>query len=416
LTLALPRSSLNGQATTTTANFGLTTHPIANLAVAAKVRTYDYGNSTPALHLKSFVVSDRTITPADSQDFEAKPFSKNNADVSASYRLFNALSLSAGYAWETWNRDSSLRNLAKTTETTPRVSLDYTGLDWVSFRGSYSTGSRRSNSFYTASSSELTDFRRFDLADRDRTRTTLGATVTPIDQLTVSLSWQEWDDNYPHSLYGTQTDNSKASGIDADWSPNSRFTIGAGYTTEDLTNVLSSRYRTGAVGSVTDNNLTYKWYAQDKGNATTTYASINAILVPDKLDVGGNFSIYDSHWQMFNVNPQVPTGGTAANIASATTETWPEVTARMTPMALFVRYHYTSDWAVTLRYQQETYNQNDFRFLAPTWTNVTGNLPAAIGNYHFLSDNFLPYNAGWVTLLISYKPSAMPFARGRPAL
>ena len=71
---------------------------------------------------------------------------------------------------------------------------------------------------------------------------------------------------------------------------------------------------------------------------------------------------------------------------------------------------------MTIRYQQETYNQNDFRFLAPTWTNLTGNLPSAIGNYHFLSDNFMPYTAGWVTLLISYKPSAMPFARGRPTL
>jgi hypothetical protein len=51
----------------------------------------------------------------------------------------------------------------------------------------------------------------------------------------------------------------------------------------------------------------------------------------------------------------------------------------------------------------------------------SGDLPGTIGQvagsntgqYHFLGDNFHPYTANWFTVLISYHPALIPFARGR---
>jgi hypothetical protein len=57
--------------------------------------------------------------------------------------------------------------------------------------------------------------------------------------------------------------------------------------------------------------------------------------------------------------------------------------------------------------------------LAVPW--AAGDLPATIGQisgsangqYHFLGDNYHPYTANSVMLMISYHPSLMPFVKPR---
>ena len=83
----------------------------------------------------------------------------------------------------------------------------------------------------------------------------------------------------------------------------------------------------------------------------------------------------------------------------------------------------------------EKYSQTDFRTVAPVFTTTGLNgapaarrsdsrpaiLPGTIGQvagsntgqYHFLGNNFHPYNANWITLLVSYHPALIPFAKGR---
>ena len=432
----LPRASLDGRVKTTMVNLSATSRPINNLSLAAKYRNYDRTDETAPFHLLAMVVSDRTVTPADSETRETDPFTKSNTDLRAAYQLMPALSLTAGYSWENWKRNADVRNdVGETKEKGPRVSLDYSGIEWLTLHGSYATGERRGNG-YLISGTEITDFRRFDLADRDRKQTNILATVTPIDQVNVSFNYQLGDDKFPNSLYGTQSDKSESKGVDVDWTPISRVSVSGGYSRDDATNVLKSRYRTGAAGSVTDNNLSYVWINTNTDKNTTTYASINAVLIPDKLEFAGSISNIDGHFFVYNVNPTTPTGGTAAQNLAATAENWPEVTQNLKPVSLSLRYSYTADWAMTLRYQAENYQQNDFRTLAPVFTNtglstgtplpgnLTGNLPASIGavtgsntgQYHFLSSGYLPYVANWFTILISYHPSALPFSKARSTI
>ena len=137
---------------------------------------------------------------------------------------------------------------------------------------------------------------------------------------------------------------------------------------------------------------------------------------------------------MLNFNPVPPAGGTATNVLNATAEDWPEIATKLIPMALALRYRYTPDLGITLRFQYEKYEQTDFHTSAPVFTSnglasgtpitsFTGDLPGAIGQvagtntgqYHFLGNNPYPYNTAWITLLINYYPSLMRFSRGRPA-
>jgi hypothetical protein len=172
----------------------------------------------------------------------------------------------------------------------------------------------------------------------------------------------------------------------------------------------------------------------NKDKNITMFGNLNATLIPDKLDLAGNWSLIDSRWQMFNVNLTTPTGGTATQNLSATAQNWPEVKQRLEPMSVALRYHYSRDWAMTFRFQVEKYSQTDFRTTAPVFTTTglndgpimpvgfsPGDLPGTIGQvagsntgqYHFLGNNFHPYSGNWVTLLVTYHPALIPFARGR---
>jgi MtrB/PioB family decaheme-associated outer membrane protein len=445
---ALQRGSLEGRTRNTTVNLSATTHPFDRLTLAGRYRNFDYSNQTPPFRIKALIVSDRTVTVSDSAAAIPLPFTKANSDFSASYQLARALTFTAAYAIEDWKRDdqagaglpydgnASVRNnVAKTSEKTPRVSLDFATLEWLSIHASYLSGRRRGDSKYIEASTEIIGFRRFDIADRDRRRANVMVSLLPVDAVTVELTFQTGDDRYPASQYGTQSDKSRMGGIDVMWNPADRLTASAGYTHEDAKNILNSRFRTGAAGSVTFDNPTYKWTNTNVDKNTTAYASLTANLIPEKLDLIGSASLMDGRYRVLNSNPVAPSGGTATNVLNATAEDWPEIATKLIPVALALRYRYAADWALTLRYQYEKYDQTDFHTSAPVFTSnglasgtpitsFTGDLPGTIGQvagsntgqYHFLGNNYYPYNTGWVTILISYYPSLMPFARGRPAL
>ncbi len=428
------RPSLDGKVQMSTVNISATSRPIKGLSLAAKYRNFSYSNKTAPFQLQAMIVSDRSIALADSEKMETDPYNKINTDVSASYELLRGLQLQVGFGMEDWNRNADVRNTPNTREKTPRVAIDYNGLEWVSLHASHSRGTRRYDS-YTTSGTEITNFRRFDVSNRDRDRSTLLATFTPFDELQVGLSYVVANDSFPGSQYGTTSDKSTMSGVDIDWTPSKTFAFSVGFTNESIDNILQMRYRTGAVGSVTDDNPTFKWTNTNQDRNATVYASVNMSLIPDVLDAQASISRMQGSWHMLNVNAGVPTGGTAANMLAATVESWPEVTSETTPMSFALRYRVNESWGLTLRYQQENYKQTDFRTSVPLFTSTTlagsgtplfpnwwTNLPGAVGTlsgsnvgtYHFLGNNYNPYNAQWLTFSVSWHPAALPIDIGRP--
>ena len=415
--VTVPRSSLGGDVQTSMMNASLTSRPTQDLSLSARLRSFDYKNNTPPLAMPQLVINDRSLAAGDTSG--ANPFTKTNADLSANYRLPHSFSLGAGYAQEKWTRDPDRRNVTHTSESTPRVSLDFRGIDWLMLRSSYSKGSRRSDDYHQNNTTENPDFRRFDQADRDRERVSLLLVATPMEQsaplnqMSFTLDWTIGHDGYPNSPFGVQSDNSAMTSAAVDWAPSARFSVGAGFVREDFANLLHQRYRSGTQLA----NPTFDWVDRNTDRINTAFASFTANLIEDKLDVGGNFSLSDAMFHVYTVNPLPPsgTGATASNLLQATAADWPKVTQRSLPLTAFVRYLYNPDWAMTLRYQVETYNQNDFRTQNPSYV-APGVLSPQIGNYYFEGNSYQNYYAGWVTLVITWKPGALPFARGRSTL
>jgi MtrB/PioB family decaheme-associated outer membrane protein len=421
----LPETSAHGQARTTVANATLTTRPFRNFNITARYRNFDYANSTPSVAFtKSTALNDRSVIAGETT--EVRPFSKANGDVSATYQLRRGLHASVGYATESWTRDIEVRNVGKTNEKTPRYSLDFTGIWWLTLHGSYAKGERRIDGAYVpASSSENPDARIFDVADRNRERINFQASINPVQQLTFTGTWELRHDLYPHSLYGTQSEASAMVGGDIDFTPNKFVSMNVGYTSDRMTNFGRFRYRTGSVDSLL-NNPTWDWLTHNNDQLLTPYGSITATLIPDRLEGGATWSQASGQFQLKAMNPVTPAKGTAAQIASATAFDFPVVTQKMTPLSVFARYNVSPDWAVTVRYQMEKYNQTDYRVANPpnpnpvagglsySPTNITsGPLYTQIGNYYFLSNYYQNYNAGWMTILINYHPRFLPFGSAR---
>lgn len=409
--LARSRGSLEGEAKTSTLSASVTSRPWPKVTLSAKLRSFDFSNQTPAFAIDSIAISDRSV--AAGVEAETHPYTKTNGELGANYRLARFFTASAGYATEKWTRPWEEANVKTTNEHTARVSVDYNGVDWLSFKASYKKGVKRGGAYST---DENPDFRRFYLADRDREQINFLAQLMPSDSFTVGLTWQVGHDAFPNSIYGTQSDNNTMTGADVDWIASARLSFSAGYAKETYHNRINMQYRTGAVGSATINNPTYRWVNRNVDGNTTVYASFNATLIPEKLSAGGSVSLADAHFTVFNANPTTPTGGTAAQNLSATAVDFPEVSQKTQPMTLFFRYRYAADWALTLQYQGETYNQNDYRSLPPSYTGLGGDLPTSIGNFKFFGNNYRNYNANWMTMFITWKPSALPFTRGRSTI
>src|ERR1019366_2536670 len=79
------RASLDGRVTTSTFNASLTSHPLKELSVAARYRSYQYQTTTAPVQVATMVISARSLTGGDTAVY--KPFSKDNYSVSANYRL-----------------------------------------------------------------------------------------------------------------------------------------------------------------------------------------------------------------------------------------------------------------------------------------------------------------------------------------
>lgn len=403
----VPRSSLQGQAGTSMINVTVNSHPLKDLTLTARARSFQYRNSTPELALTNLVISDRSVAAGDTST--ARPYTKNNAEFSAGYRLPWNFNLTAGYAWEQWLRDSTVRNVHATNEVTPRVSLDYMGVEWLTLRASYSKGSRRGGAYNQTNGVENPDFRRFDEADRDRERTNFEATVMPVDQLSLTATWEVGHDGYPNSTYGVQSDKSIMAGGSVEWSPSKRFMLNFGYSREDYNDVLQQQYRTGSTPA-TLNNLTWVWVNNNTDHVNTTYAGFTAVLVPGEWDAGGTYSLSDATFLMAAFNPVTPTGGTAAQNLSATATDFPAVTQKLHPQSYFLRWTYSADWAFTLRYNVESYNQDDYR--VQTLTPAIG----ATANHINLSSYYQNYNVGWMSISASWHPSLLKFGTARSTM
>jgi MtrB/PioB family decaheme-associated outer membrane protein len=406
--LALPANSLDGDVRTLLANLRFTSRPWRDITVAARYRFYDFDDRTPSLVFPAEVVTDTTLN-TESVASSRFSYTKHNAGADIGWRLLTPLSLKVGYEWERWDRDSRHREAPLTDEHTPKLSLDYTPLDWLLLRTSYAHSWRRISNYNTFAHLAHTVLeeeslqgeipqaqdillRKYDEADRDRDRADLLVQLTPVDTLTLTPNLSFRHDNYQNSPLGLQEDLSWAAGFDVTWSLMEGLALFASYMHEQYDARQRSRYREPPNQL---ENPTFDWVAKNLDIVDTVGAGIDAALIPKTLDLRLAWNFSTALGKMRAFNPVTPTGGTAAQNASATATNFPNITDRLHQLEASLKYQITPASYLRFRYIFEQFNITDFR---------TDNIEPFMGGTDiFLGAQIRDYTAHIFAITLGYR-------------
>ena len=398
--LDLPKSSLDGDVRILLFNLNATSRPLNPLTLTARYRVYDYNDQTDEIIFDGRVDADQTFNVEDTTATRF-PYTKHNAGMDARWRILTPLAFTVGMGWERWDRTDKHREAPITDEFMPKASLDYTPTDWMLLRATYAPSFREINDYNSfahvahvsleepglGTGTQHFRLRKFDEANRDRQRGDLLLQLTPLDTLTTSLTYSIRKDDYTHSLFGLQKDDSWAAGIDVTWTPHERLSMSASYVREESLAQLRSKYR--ATGQL--DNPTYDWVARNSDAIDTFGAGVNATLIPRVLDLGLNWNFSYALWRMKAFNPLTPTPAAS----STTAENFPAIEDTLNRLEAFLRYHFWKNWTAKLQYVFESFQKTDFR---------TDHLLPSEGTTNiFLGNDLKNYDAHILALTLGYR-------------
>ncbi|NOR51979.1 MAG: MtrB/PioB family decaheme-associated outer membrane protein, partial [Gammaproteobacteria bacterium] len=228
MTNPLPRSSLDGEVKLTTVQLKLTSHPITELRLNADVRYNDRQNQTP-VDVYSYVVLDSH----SGGSIQNRPYSFTNTRINlgANYR-FNAItSLRGGYKYNDMDRDYINAERDNTQENTLFAKWKIKPLSSIDV-ALYAETSSRDGSEYNTLSNENPALRKFNLANRERTK--LGAKIDYMvtDKLFLSATADYNEDDYKNSTIGLTKASQPAYTFDFSYQPRNNITTYGYYAYE----------------------------------------------------------------------------------------------------------------------------------------------------------------------------------------
>lgn len=394
---SLPERSLDGEINVVSQSYFFSSRPIPKLGFTARYRIYDLNNDTQRIEFPGYVRFDAVWEdiPRISVPYEYKI---NRGDATVSYD-FGPLDLEGGYRYLKWNR--KFRNVHETTEDTFIVAANLRVLGWAQLRASYETG-KRDRSEYDVDSDRfshaeeeplaiLPALRRFDQAERDIDRFFGLLQLTPMGDLTLSVSYLFSEEDYSREpvvdasglRYGLVDSKSESLTAEADYSPSDRWSLYGFYTREKISNFLRGR-QSGATPS-TDPLADWTADMDDKVDSFGGGATVS--LVPEKLD----FRASTRYQRVNGMNDlDSPPGGTpdlAFSIAKFDdTKIW--------NVAAEFEYHLPGLWTLALGGWLEDYEVSD---------SATSGLTNYVPGSFFLAANDSDYQAKVAYLRASYR-------------
>ena len=222
-------------------NYALTSRPLTSVWFNVRYRQYQVDNRTEPFLVNGSVNYDTSPVAVIK---ESEPFGQNRHtfDADATYSPIRILGFRAGYTREEVNR--TYRIIEDTTEDIGRVSMDVTGVSWLTVRGVFEHSKRRGSAANEAeliAIGEQPTLRHYDISDRDQDRFSTIITVSPASTFSFngSVAWGKQD--YPGTNFGVQSADSNVYSLGFDYVPRDGVSIGAMYGWERYTAFQKSR-------------------------------------------------------------------------------------------------------------------------------------------------------------------------------
>jgi MtrB/PioB family decaheme-associated outer membrane protein len=407
--LVLPQRSLHGLVQTFLGNVNLTSRPLPwPVTFSARYRIYDFVDESDQIYFPGHVVSDRTLA-VETRRVVRSPYTRQNADLDARWRITMPLSVTIGTGWERWDRDDNSREVPVSDEFFGKGKIDWSPLDWLTVSGSYRPAFRRIPNYDTfarishtteeeagavTSSTQSTKLRKHDQGERDRQQFDLSLTFAPTDTLTTTLTTGWKYDDYIQSTFGLQKDITWSAGLDVSWNPVERFTMYGGYVHESIAQRQRSRSRESA-GGIFDRG-DFDWVTEHNDMIDTFHLGVRATLIPKRLDWNFTGAYSYALGRSNTFNPVQPTSGSAAQNANATARPFPALENSLLRLETQLKYLFGKNWFTTFGYVLEAFEKTDWRT-----DTINPFVPGTVGV--FLGNDYRDYTAHIVGLTLGYR-------------
>ena len=396
----LERSTAEAEARTLSMVYTLNSRPTEYLWLNAKYRYYDYDTRTPSFFISSMVVADNTLGAA--KESEPLDIKRQTLDLDASYAPFQFASLNFGYTHE--EGDRTFRIFEKTAENTIRASIDSTANQYFTVRAVVEKSSRTGSGDdfeLLAEIGEQTALRHFDIANRDRTRSSVIVTVMPVAALGFNASLATGHDDYSESYFGLRDNKNNSYSLGVDLVPRDTVTLGVEYVHEKYTAVQWSR-TANPLPSPSFNDPSRDWGIDSNDKVDTVTANLDFVKTIPKTDIRFGFDLSDGKsTYVYNLGPNstILTGvnygpGNVFNPIPVV-QLAPNKT-RLTTGRADVRYFVRPNVALGVGYWYEEYRSEDFSLNGTTINQL--NLPSAILSGYY----YRPYTGQTLWLRMSY--------------
>lgn len=396
----LERSTAEAQARTLAMVYTVNSRPIESLWLNARYRYYNYDTRTPPFFISSMVVADNTLGAA--KETEPLDIKRQTMDLDASYAPWQYASMNVGYTRE--DDDRTFRIYGKTAENIVRASIDSTGNQYVTVRAvvekSTRTGSQ-SDFDMLAEIGEQTLMRHFDIANRDRTRTSLILDVTPISALGINASLATGHDDYSESYFGLRDNKNDSYSLGFTLVPRQTVDFNVEYVHEKYTAVQWSR-TSSPLPSPSFDDPSRDWGIDSGDKVDTVTANLDFTKTIPKTDIRLGFDLSDGKsTYVYNLGPNstILTGvnygpGNVFNPIPVV-QLSPNRTHLATGRA-DVQYFIRANVALGAGYWYEQYRAEDFSLNGTTINQL--NLPSAILSGYY----YRPYTGQTMWLRMSY--------------
>jgi MtrB/PioB family decaheme-associated outer membrane protein len=397
----LERAFVQGEARTSAANLSFITRPGRHVSVDLRYRLYDYDNQTPILHLGQRVAYDNTVNTTESH---TEPQSVRRQNFTADLNLTPLSRASFGVGFTSQLEDRTFRIFDSTTEYGTRAWFDAIGHRFVNVRTKYEYSRRRTDTSDASAEEFLAEFgeqpgmRHFDIAERDRHRVTVLASVLPTDSLSLNVSLAAGKDDYIDSEFGLRDNRHRVVTAGFDVAPAERMSYGVSYSYEWY-NALS-RSRQANPGAQFD-DPSRNWATDGTDRVHSFIATFGAEQIADRFDLEFSYDFNRARATYEYITGAVPDRTLPEEVIIDTTlptpTELPPTLSQLHRATADLVYAVNGRVSIGLSYWYEDYRVEDFTL------DADANVDLVRGSVVLLGYLYRPYTANTVWGRIIYR-------------
>jgi hypothetical protein len=347
---ALPRTTADTSGQTASTYLAFTSRPARRVLITARHRYYEFDTGTPAFHRTGTVSYDTTTRLGDSEA-HFYSVSRQMLDLDVTTTLGPA-AWKIGYGLQGGERTT--RHWEETTEHIFRTSVDVVGRGPYSVRALYEQSVRSGDGLDLdplQEAGEQVTMRHYDIADRDRKRTSIILTAAPhaMFDLIGSLAVGADDYDFTEAGIGLRDNSHRIYSLGINVMPRDAVSTGISYNFEDYDSLINQRQATSLTQQV---DPTRRWDLDTDDRVHNVIAYLELPELFPQTDVKVNYDYSNARTTFLY---SLPAGSTLA-----TPEQLPPVWHEEHRLELGVLRHITPQWALGVDYWFDTYDVEDF--------------------------------------------------------